>query len=77
MTAHFLAITPSDTANLPAACSSFSIGAAGAMQVTAQGDPDSAAVTLTVPMGIITLPYPVQKIWATGTTATGIICLGL
>lgn len=76
--AKFAAVTPSDSQNLPAACPSFWIGTGGTLKVTAQGDTDAAAVTLTgVPAGLLNLPWPVQKIWAGGTSASGIIALGL
>lgn len=74
---HFAAVTPSDSANLPAACSDFWITTGGALKVTAQGDPDTAAVVLpAVAAGLLELPWPVVKIWATGTSASGIIGLG-
>lgn len=74
--AHFAAVTPSDTVPLPVACSDFYIGAAGNLNVVAQGDTVANAVVLAVPGGVLRLPWPVIQIMATDTTASGIVGLG-
>ena len=64
------AVTPSDGADLAFTCYALIIGAAGTIKVTMRG---GQVVTMTVPVGLI--PIRVSRVWATGTTATGITAL--
>ncbi|OWK34966.1 spike base protein, RCAP_Rcc01079 family [Fimbriiglobus ruber] len=69
---HAQIVTPSDTVDLTYVTRFISITAAGAVAVTTQdGD------TLTIPSGAILPGYPfpiaVSRIFATGTTAAGIV----
>lgn len=73
--AHFAAVTPSDTVPLAAACPSFYVGTGGTLTVLAMGD--SVSVQFTVAAGFLNLPWPIVQIFATGTSASGIIALGL
>lgn len=64
-------ITPSDTQALDIACRAINVAQGGQLRVTTvSGD----TATLTVAAGI---PFPlrVAQVWATGTTATGIVGL--
>lgn len=75
--AHFRAITPSDTADLPVACPDFYVDVGGKLMILAQGDAPGAQVAISVPGGVLRLPWPVIRIYATGTTATGITGLAM
>jgi len=73
---HFQAVTPSDSTDLPLPCDTFWIGATGTIKMVAVGDLDAQAVTISaVPVGKLELRYAVRKIFATGTTCTGIVGL--
>ena len=63
------AIVPSDTANLPGACSAFTVGVGGTITVTTI---NGQIVQITAVAGFV---YPLQivKVAATGTAATGIV----
>lgn len=61
------AITPSDTADIPATTAGVVVAVGGTLTVTTVGGSKAA---LTVPAGLI--PIIVTRVWATGTTATGI-----
>ena len=63
------AITPSDTANLLGTISAFTVGVTGTVTVDSAGG--SKNVTLTCVAGWV-YPLRVTKVYATGTTATGI-----
>lgn len=69
------AVTPSDTDDLAKISRAIVIGTAGTLKVTTRGDLQNAAatVTLTVPVGV--LPIRVSRVFATGTSATGITAL--
>ena len=63
-----VAVTPSDSVDLTDGyCSAICIAVAGDLKIT---DIEGNAVTLTLPVGWH--PIGAQRIWATGTTATGI-----
>lgn len=66
------AVTPSDSVNLPPACTGLYVGATGNVVVeTLSG----ATITfLAVPVGAL-IPIQVRKVKATGTTATSIVGL--
>lgn len=67
---HAAAITPSDANDLSYYALMLVIGTGGALKVTTISN---ETVTLTVPAG--QLPLHVKKVFATGTTATGITAL--
>jgi hypothetical protein len=69
--AHLTSVTPSDIADLQQACRALNVAASGAVRVTTvSGD----IATITVAAGV---PFPVRcrRVWATGTTATGIVAM--
>lgn len=68
-----VAVTPSDTADL-ATPSFLYITVAGTLKVTLLGMTDGTSITL-APTADREYPYIVKRVWATGTTATGIIAL--
>lgn len=63
------AITPSDSANLPGTIRAFTVGASGTVTVDTIGGTNN--VTLTCVAGW-TYELLVTKVYATGTSATGI-----
>lgn len=64
-------ISPSDTVDLPAAGRAINVASSGSVRVTTvKGD----VATVTIAAGIA-FPIRVQRIWSTGTTATGIVVL--
>lgn len=68
---NLIPITPSDSEPLSVACRALNVAQGGQVRVTTvTGD----TATLTVAAGI---PFPVRiaQIWATGTTATGLVGL--
>lgn len=65
-------VTPSDSTDLPNGyCRGFHVNGAGNVKFT---DLNGNSNTLTVVAGI-PLPYAAIRIWATGTTATGIFAI--
>lgn len=66
------AITPSDSLDLPDVPRAIFAGADGVVRVTMRGggDPVSFAILSGAP-----LPIRVKKVWATGTTATGLVAV--
>jgi hypothetical protein len=64
-----VAVTPSDTADLPGVTSAIYIGTAGNMQVT-MGDGVVVAFT-NLPVGWH--PIQARRIWSTNTAASGIV----
>jgi hypothetical protein len=70
--AHAVAVTPSDSANLPYTTTGLWVGGAGAISlVTAGGE---TVLLSGIPAGTI-LPIQATRIRATGTTATLIVAL--
>jgi hypothetical protein len=67
-----IAITPSNLDLLPIVTKAIFIGTGGTVSILAQND--TVPVTLTVGSGAI-LPIRAKAVFATGTTATGIIGL--
>ena len=67
-------IVPSDGADLPSATRAINVATAGVVRVTLVGMGEGASVDLTVAAGF---PFGarVKRVWATGTTATGIVGL--
>jgi hypothetical protein len=64
-------VTPSDTGDLAQACRAINVAETGAVRVTTVGG-DTA--TVFVAAGT-TFPVRAVRVWATGTTATGIVAL--
>lgn len=69
--AHAYAVTPDDTQDLPIACRALNVAQGGTVHVTTVGGDE---VTVAVSEGS---PFPLRcrRIWATGTSATGIVAL--
>jgi hypothetical protein len=64
-------VTPSDTADLPKLTrKGLMVGTAGTLHVLDEGN---QALTLTVPAGFV--PLVVRRVYATGTTCSGITAL--
>ena len=66
----FFPVAPSDTVDLAVNTRKICLAVGGDVKVHKL---DGSAVTLTLPAGVI--PIRVRRIWATGTTATGITAL--
>lgn len=66
-----LPVVPDDTADLPAPSRALNVAQAGAVHVTTTG---GTTATLYVAAGIA-LPVRVTRVWASGTTATGITAM--
>lgn len=64
-------VTPSDTVGLTPPAWALAIGVAGNVKVDT---PAQTGVTIAVPAAFV-LPLIVLKVYATGTTATGIVAL--
>jgi hypothetical protein len=67
-----LAVTPDDANDLVNVCRGVTVGAAGNLKVTFADD--SVPVTIAVSPGF-TYRFMLARVWATGTTATGIVAL--
>lgn len=69
---HLAIVTPSDTVDLTDVSRAIYIGAAGTLKVTTEG-----GETVTIPSGTLSAGTPhklrVSRVFATGTTATGIV----
>ena len=69
---HLRTVTPNDGADLPdGVCRALQIGVAGDVKVLAEGDTDP----IVVPVQAGTWDCWVRKVFATGTTATGIVAM--
>lgn len=66
-----LPITPSDSADISETSRAINVATSGALRVTTVG---GTTATIHVAAGIA-FPIRVSRIWATGTTATGIVAL--
>ena len=67
-----VAITPTDTGELTTYIGSIYVGVTGNLAVTPmRNTADTSVVFTNVPVGWF--PVSVRKVWATGTTATGLI----
>lgn len=64
-------VSPSDTVNLATVSRALNAGTSGSVQVTML---DGGVVSLTIAAGSV-LPVRVTRVWATGTTATGLVAL--
>ena len=64
------AVTPNDSTDLPLAARFLIIGVAGNVKITTI---DGSVLTLAAPAGIF--PVTAVRVWATGTTATGITAM--
>jgi hypothetical protein len=65
------AVTPSDSVDLPQMTREMFFAGAGNVRVTWAGQPDGTFSTHAVLAGE-RLPWRISRVWATGTTATGI-----
>lgn len=68
---HLAAITPSDTADLPDASRGLNVAGSGTVRLTTVGG-DTATVYIAA--GIV-FPVRATRIWASQTTATGIVVM--
>ena len=68
---HLLAVVPSDTADLTITARALNVAQSGLVQITTTGD---TTETVYIAAGS-TFPVRVTRVWATGTTASGIIAL--
>lgn len=68
---HVLDVTPDDTTDLPVASRALNVAETGTVQVTTVG---GTTATVTIAAGS-TFPIRAQRVWATGTTATGIMAM--
>jgi hypothetical protein len=68
---HLETVTPSDTDDLALVSRAINVATSGSIRVTAL---DGSTETLHVTAGIA-FPVRVRRVWATGTTATGIVAL--
>lgn len=66
------AVTPSNTTNLPVSAKAIMVGANGTLKVDLTGV--GTGVTIQVIAGYL-YPINVKRVYATGTSATGIIAL--
>lgn len=66
-----IAVTPDDGQDLPQVSRGLNVATAGQVQVTTLS---GTTGTLTLAAGIA-FPVRVRRVWATGTTATGIVAL--
>ncbi len=67
---HAAAVTPADDADLTPTAKCLLIATGGDIKITTEGGDE---VTLTVPAGYLLVK--VTRVWATGTTATGITAI--
>ncbi|MGI1662015.1 spike base protein, RCAP_Rcc01079 family [Palleronia sp. KMU-117] len=69
--AHLKVVTPSDSEDMPFASRALNVSGGGAVRVTTvAGDVATIAVVAGVPF-----PIRCRRVWATGTTATGIVAM--
>lgn len=68
---HILEVTPSDTEDLPVASRALNVASEGIVRVTTVGG-DTANVSV-----VAGVPFPIRctRVWASGTTASGIVAL--
>lgn len=70
-----LTVTPSDSQDLPTMPRAIYVGGAGALRVELLDAPVGSDVTLSALQPGMVYPLRVRKVYATGTTATGLIGL--
>jgi hypothetical protein len=68
---HLQAVVPDDAADLPRAGRALNVAVSGNVRLTTV---DGTTATIHIAAGIA-FPVRAQRIWATGTTATGIVVL--
>lgn len=66
-----LTVTPDDTADLSDVSRALNVTTTGQVRVTTVG---GSTETITIAAGIA-FPVRVERVWATGTTATGIVAM--
>ena len=64
-------VTPDDANDLPVISRALNVATAGTVRVTTSGG-DTATVTI---VAGVAFPVRARRIWATGTTATGIVAM--
>lgn len=67
-----VSVTPSDSADLDAPCPAIHVSVGGAIKITTLNGSD---VTIPAVAGGGVWPVGAQRIWSTGTTATGIFAV--
>lgn len=72
---HSFTITPHDVDNLPYFPKQVYVTGAGDIKLALQKDEDVDAITIAVTAGQILSGWKIRKVFATGTTATGLIGL--
>lgn len=65
------AVTPDDATDLTVASRALNVAQSGAVRVTTVG---GSTVTISIAAGVA-FPIRVQRVWATGTTASGIVAM--
>lgn len=68
---HLMAVVPSDTDDLPVSSRGINVATTGAVRVTTIGD---TTETVHIAAGAA-FPLRARRIWATGTTASGIVVM--
>lgn len=70
---HTVVITPDDVENLPKKIKRLYVGGAGTLKLALSRDEDADAQTINVVADQVLDNFDIRKIFATGTTATGLI----
>ena len=65
-------ITPDDGTDIQKECIGLSVAGSGVIQVTPELAAEGSSIEITVVAGAI-FPQAVSRVWATNTTATGIV----
>lgn len=73
---HAIAVTPSDTADLPVITKQLFVAVGGTVAVIFADDPDSGSVSLGTQAAGVTLVVQVRRVMATGTSATVVAVWG-
>ncbi len=68
---HLNPVTPDDATDLSQACRALNVASSGTVAITTIG---GTTATVYVAAGIA-FPVRAQRVWATGTTATGIVAM--
>lgn len=68
---NLIAVTPSDSTDLPHVSRGLNVAQSGTVRVTTLG---GTTADITIVAGIV-MPLRVARVWASGTTATGIVAL--
>ncbi len=68
---YLISVSPSDADDLPTASRALNVAETGTVRVTTVG---GSTATLVIAAGV-TFPIRAQRVWATGTTAAGIVAM--